>query len=315
MLRRATLAAATIVAVLLAAPVLTADAAMPHQDNRSRARGGAADRQSIDTTFRMDKGGVVDLATNSGDIIVTGTTGTEVRVRATSSDGRVRLRASATLATLRATPDHGDVRYEVSVPAGVRVLMHTNSGNLTASGVKGDIEAVNLSGDIRLTDISGLAKVETVSGDVVGSRLLGGARIETTSGDVTLTSGDGEIVVDNTSGTIVLADVRSDAVRAESVSGDVRFQGTIATTGQYEFSSHSGNIRLTLPPSAGALLTLSTYSGSINSDFPITLQQSSSGSEEKQLQFRLGSGSARIVAESFSGNIIITRGTARDRQE
>ena len=314
--RTALAAAATMVAVLLAGPLRAAHAALPRQDDRGRDRGrdrgGVTGRQTIDTTFRMNKGGLVDLEVTSGTIIVTGTTGNEVRVRANAGGGRVRLRASSTLATLRAS---GDARYEVSVPAGVRVVMHTNSGDLTATGVQGDVEAENVSGGIRLSDISGLAKVETVSGSIVATRRMGGARIETTSSDVTLTSGEGEITVDNTSGTIVLTDIRSSVVRAESLSGGVRFQGDVVATGRYEFSSHSGNIRLTLPPSAGALLTLSTYSGSINTDFPITLQQTSSGSDQKELQFRLGTGSARIVAESFSGNIIITRGTARDRQE
>lgn len=316
-MRRHAAVAAITVAVLVAGPVRAAQA-LPHQENRGRVRSGVVDRQSIDTTFRMDKGGLVDLELTVGNIIVTGGNGNEVRVRATAGNGRVRLRASSTLATLRAFPERGgigDVRYEVTVPAGVRVLMHTTSGHLAATGVKGDVEAQNVSGTVNLSDISGLAKVETVSGDVVAARLSGGARIETTSGDVTLTGAEGEIAVENTSGTTTLTDVRSSAVRAESMSGDVRFQGAVETAGRYEFSSHSGNIRLTLPPSAGALVTLSTYSGSINSDFPITLQQTSSGSEEKQLQFRLGSGSARLTAESFSGNIIITRGTAHDRQE
>jgi len=132
---------------------------------------------------------------------------------------------------------------------------------------------------------------------------------------VTLINGQGEIIVENTSGTTALTDVRASVVRAESMSGNVLFQGAVDPAGRYEFSSHSGNIRLALPPSAGALLTLSTFSGSITSDFPITLQPSASGSGEQQLRFRLGTGSARLTAESFSGNITITRGAARDRQE
>ena len=299
--------------LLLAGSVRIADAA-PQQD-RGRNRGGV-EVQSLDTTFRMDKGGLVDLEAMSGTMIVTGTAGNEVRIRASSDGGRVRLRATSTLATLRVSDEHGGtVRYEVSVPAGVRVLMQVTSGDLTATGVRGDVELENISGKIQLTDITGLVKVETVSGDVVATRLGGGAEIETTSGNVTLTGGEGEISIESTSGTTTLTDVRSRVVSAESMSGDVRYQGVMEASGRYEFSSHSGNIRLTLPANAGGLLMLSTYSGTINSEFPITLQQANSGGKEKELQFRLGSGSARLTAESFSGNIIITRGAGRDRQE
>jgi DUF4097 and DUF4098 domain-containing protein YvlB len=292
--------------------------AAPHQGNRGRT--GENIGQPIDTTFRMDKGGVVDLSVTFGDIIVTGSSDDNVRLRATAGSGRVRLRASATLATLRAFSErHGgdDVRYEVSVPAGVRVVMHNMQGTLTAKGLKGDLEAVNITGDIQVSDIGGLAKIETVSGDILATALSGGARIETASGDVSVTDADGELVIDNTSGTTILTGVRSKTIRAESVSGTVRFQGSLDPSGRYDFASHSGNIRLALPASTGALLTLSTYTGSINSEFPITLQQGASGSRDKgrELQFRLGNGNARLTAESFSGNIIITRGTGRDRQE
>jgi DUF4097 and DUF4098 domain-containing protein YvlB len=313
MLRHVVLAAS--VGALLAGPVSTAEA---HTRQASRNRPNEIAGQSIDTTFRMDKGGVVDLEAHFGEFIVTGTTGGNVRLRATAQSGRVRLRASATLATVRASWERGgpaDVRYEVSVPPGVRVVMHTTSGRLSATGVKGDVEMENVSGDIELTDIAGLVSVETVSGRITAAGLAGGAQLETTSGDVTVTGAAGEIAIDNTSGTTILTDVRSSAVQVESVSGNVRFDGPIDPSGRYEFSSHSGNIRLTLPPNTGALLTLSTYTGSIDSEFPITLQRGSSGDKERELQFRLGSGSARLTAESFSGNIIITRGPARDRQE
>ena len=307
--------AIVLAGMLALAPARDVEASV-RQDQGRAAR--AASARSIDTTFRMERGGVVDLSMDFGTITVTGASGNEVRVRASADEGNVRLRASPTLATLRASSNRGlarGVRYDVSVPAGVRVLMNATSGNITATGVKGDIEVENVHGEIRLTDIAGLVKVETVSGNVTASRLAGGARIEATSSHVTIADADGDITVDNTSGGTTLTGIRSSAVRAESVSGTVRFQGVIERSGRYDFSSHSGPITLTLPPNAGALLSLSTYSGSIDSDFPITLQQSSSGHEEKELQFRLGDGSARVSAESFSGNITITRGTGRDRQE
>ena len=309
------------VIVYLGAVVLGAfarDAEASIRQDRGRGTYRVGDASSIDTTFRMERGGVLDLTLTFGSITVTGASGNDVRVRASADDGTVRLRASPTLATLRASSNRGiarGVRYEVSVPAGVRVLMHAMTGDITVTGVQGDIEVENVHGNIRLTDIAGLTKVETVSGTVTATRVTGGARIETTSSNVTVTGAAGDISVDNTSGRTTLSDVRSSTVRAESVSGAVRFQGVIERSGRYDFSSHSGPIELTLPPGVGALLSLSTYSGSIGSDFPITLQQGSSDREEKGLQFRLGDGSARVSAESFSGNITITRGTGRDRQE
>jgi DUF4097 and DUF4098 domain-containing protein YvlB len=282
--------------------------------------------QSIDTTFRMERGGLVDLELMSGDIIVTGTSGNQVRVRATSEEGRLTLRTSSTLATLRVERDHGrdrdrnrdrgrsNDRYEISVPAGVRVVMQVMSGSLTARGVDGDVDASAVSGNVELHDIGGIVNVEVVSGQITTSGLRSGIHVETTSGPVLVTDVDGEVLIENTSGHVTLRDIRSRLVSVESVSGDIRFDGTIEAEGRYEFETHSGTIRLALPPAVGAQLKLSTFSGSIQSEFPITLDPRARSSE-KRIEFRLGSGGASLTAETFSGSISITRGTTRDRQE
>jgi DUF4097 and DUF4098 domain-containing protein YvlB len=279
--------------------------------------------QTIDTTFRMERGGLVDLELMSGDIIVTGTSGNQVRVRATSEQGRLALRTSSTLATLRVEHDHrgrdrdrgrSNDRYEISVPPGVRVVMQVMSGSLTARGVDGDVDATAVSGNVELRDIGGIVNVEVVSGLITTSGLRSGIHVETTSGPVSVTDVDGEVLIENTSGHVTLRDIRSRLVSVESVSGDIRFDGTIESDGRYEFETHSGTIRLVLPPAVGAQLKLSTFSGSIQSEFPITLDPRARTSE-KRIEFRLGSGGASLTAETFSGSISITRGTARDRQE
>ena len=309
-----------VAVALLGAFALVAGAVSPAsglQRERESRRGGSIERQSIDTTFRVERGALIDLELHSGEITVIGTTGNQVSIRASAEFGFVALRASQTLVTLRSEHDRGEarnVRYEVSVPAGVRVLMEAMSGNLIARGVDGDVEASTVSGNVELRDITGIAKVEVVSGSITASGLRRGIQVEATSGPVTVANSDGAIIVENTSGPITLTDVRSRLVRVETMSGGLRFQGALDPEGRYEFETHSGTIRLALPTDAGAQLVLSTFSGSINTEFPITLGPRARESE-KRLEFRLGNGGARITAETFSGSIFITRGIARDRQE
>ena len=55
----------------------------------------------------------------------------------------------------------------------------------------------------------------------------------------------------------------------------------------------------------GAQLSISTFSGAIDSDFPITLRAGEHGigaAQAKRLNFTLGQGTARIIAETFSGD-------------
>ncbi len=291
------------------------------QDDRGRDRAGrrtpAGAGQVLDTTFRMERGGLVDLELFSGHITVIGTTGNQVRIHAETEEGDIVLRASPTLASLSVEYERrprGETRFEVSLPAGVRVDMEALSGNLVIRDVSADVNASTVSGNIEVTNVGGRTRIEAVSGHIKATGLRGGVNVDATSGVITISDVDGEVIVDNTSGSITLTNIRSSHVRAESVSGGVRFQGTIEPTGRYDFASHSGSVRLELPASTGAQLALSTWHGSISSDFPITLDPRSRASE-KRLDFRLGNGGARVTAETFSGSIFITRGTARDQQE
>jgi hypothetical protein len=49
---------------------------------------------------------------------------------------------------------------------------------------------------------------------------------------------------------------------------------------------------------------VSTYNGSIESDFPMTLKPGEQGGG-RRFTFEIGKGDARISAESFSGDITI----------
>ena len=50
------------------------------------------------------------------------------------------------------------------------------------------------------------------------------------------------------------------------------YDGTIDAAGRYELTTHSGDIGLHIPREANAQLTVSTWSGSIDSQFPIVLK-------------------------------------------
>jgi DUF4097 and DUF4098 domain-containing protein YvlB len=116
----------------------------------------------------------------------------------------------------------------------------------------------------------------------------------------------GDVEATSVSGDIDLRNVIARYVRAKSTSGDVTYDGIVDATGRYEMGSHSGSVYLTVPQNTGALLTVSTYTGTIDSDFPITLMPGDHGlSTTKRFTFSIGKGDARISAESFSGDITL----------
>jgi len=62
-------------------------------------------------------------------------------------------------------------------------------------------------------------------------------------------------------------------------------------------------------------VSLQTFSGTVDSDFPVTMESGKQQSgHESRFEFRIGDGRSRIVLETFSGNIIIQRSTTTNRE-
>ena len=84
------------------------------------------------------------------------------------------------------------------------------------------------------------------------------------------------------------------------------------------WNSETSEITLNQEPTwpVGALLELETFSGRINSDFPLTLQPGETGGRRgRRMEFTIGNGGARVTAQAFSGNINIRRGTTTTDRE
>ncbi len=282
--------------------------ASTHRAGAQRSRFGTGDRSRIDTTFAFDKSGTVSVTDTQGDVVVNGSSTNQVHVHAVSDEDNIRLDASSAQValTLRGSSDS---RFEVSVPYGVHVVVHTRSGDVTVRGTRGQVEIRSQSGDIHIDDVTTRLDVNSFSGDVEGSAIAGDVEISTTSGDIKLDDVHGGIDIQTVSGDVGLRGVTAKTVRAKTTSGDVVFDGSIDAAGRYELSTNSGDIGLHIPREANAQLTVSTWNGSIDSQFPITLTPGEHGigvATAKRFTFQVGGGAARISAETFSGDITIS---------
>lgn len=310
MIRQTTLAGAALLLAL-------AQGALA-QNSRSRGFGDEY-RSRIDTTFAFSKDGAVSLNVPSGEIIVRGWSDARVQVKATSDDANIRFDASGSRLTLETAGYRGhgdDVRFEVTVPYGVHVAARAQSGDVSVRGTRGEVEVGSQSGDIVVEDV-GRLDVNSLSGDFQGARIRGDVEIHSVSGEARLSDVNGDIEIESVSGDITIDGAVSRYVRAHTTSGDVEYRGTIDPQGRYDLAAHSGDIGITIPESSSAQLTVSTWSGSIESDFPITLRPGEHGigsAMAKRFTFEIGSGAARISLESFSGDININSTGARPRR-
>ena len=278
---------------------------------RNEERREREDAGALDTTVTFDARGTVNVSCPGGDVVVTGSDRDQIVVRARTERGAMRFVSTGSNATLEpaASRDCSDAHFELTVPAGVHLVANSWSGSLSVKGVKGEIDAHAQSGDVDVRDAGNDIEVETLSGDVTIEGARGAVNVHTVSGDISLTGGRGSVEIETVSGDMELHDVVSNQVRTNSTSGDLTFAGAILEGGRYQFETHSGELRLELPANVGAELSLSTFSGEIDSAFPITLTPGGhniGSSQAKKLTFSLGKGSARIIAETFSGDVTLT---------
>lgn len=144
---------------------------------------------------------------------------------------------------------NGDMRLELAVPTNLLVHPSTVSGDITVSGMHGDISANSVSGDIRMDDMHAAAlHANTVSGDV---------RIE-----ISELTGSGDFSFHSVSGDLELTLPRtfSADVNMTTVSGDVDSDFAMTLTGG-RFSRRGGlTARI---GQGGRRLDVSTVSGDL----------------------------------------------------
>jgi DUF4097 and DUF4098 domain-containing protein YvlB len=306
-------------ALALLAAALPAVAGAQSRD-RDRERD---DRETfrIDTTVTIGRGGSVDLGLVSGDVIVTAWNRDEVQIKAYSEVIPLRFEHVGNTVRVNTVSGRyrrsGDQKMEVVVPVGTRVSASSVSGDVSVRGVRGEIEASAVSGDVVVDGAVRRASVSTVSGELRARAIEGDVRANTVSGDLSVEDVAGEVDAHSVSGEIDIRRARSGRVRTESVSGETTYEGTIDRDGRYDFNTHSGSVRLLLPANAAATLSLQTFSGSIDSDFQMTMGPTSDqgrGRSRRRMEFTINGGGARITAETFSGSVTIERAPARSSE-
>ena len=306
--------------VALAALGALAAAPLGAQDRRDDDRGRAYSAR-IDTTLALAANGTVELSLVAGEIVVTTGGNGRVQIRATTERGALDLDASPSRVSLdvRGTSGRGrsgDTRYEVTVPQGTRVIAQSTSGDIQVRGTRAEADLHSVSGNIVLEDAAGRAIGESVSGDVTVRGVAGNVRVESVSGDLALADVRGEVEAETVSGDLVLEGITSKWVSAETVSGEMRFAGPLDAGGRYDFTAHSGDIRLGLLGSGGVSFDVETFNGEIESDFPITLVPGGSiEGRPRRFEFAVGGGGARVSVKTFSGDIQLERGGRRAGQE
>ncbi len=285
---------------------------------------GPEQTERFSRTVRLGPNGSVSVSNIAGDIVVKAGSGDSVSIEAVkrargdrSQLGRVEIEVSDRAGRVDISTNHlgrhdnVSVSYTITLPASASVEAHSVSGNVSVTGVQGAVRGETVSGNVTMASTPRLEAAKSVSGNV---ELTGAAA----DGDLSASSVSGSVranglkarglQVGSISGDIVVTDVTCERLAAKSVSGEIEFSGALARGGRYDVTSHSGDVRLTLAGNTGFELSATTFSGSIRSDFPLTIaggQPIRRRGPGQSMHATFSDGSAALNVNSFSGDIVI----------
>jgi DUF4097 and DUF4098 domain-containing protein YvlB len=185
--------------------------------------------------------------------------------------------------------------------------------DVSVAGARGPISVETVQGEVDVEGGDGLVSLQSVQGSVGLKGAKGRLEVHSVNEDVRVSGSSGEVTAETVNGDITLSRVDATSVTASSVNGELEYDGTLSNGGRYAFSTHNGDVTISVPEGSNAAVSVSTFNGEFASEFPVTLTETRKG---KRFSFTLGSGSAQVTLESFQGTIQLVRpGTLRARED
>ena len=296
------------------------------------SRHGPEATETVTRTFKVGQGGSLDIFNLAGPIIISGAAGDQIVVTAVKrvrggpdrtraqldaihidtneSAGRVEVR---TLVRGKVKHMGAWVDYSVTVPWSTSVTARSLGGDVKVSKVKGEVQIESANGSVEASDTPRLVRVKTLSGDVLvtGAGSTGAMSVSTVSGQlVTRGLKARSLEVATISGDLKMSDTACDRAQVRTVSGSLEFLGPLLKGGRYEFTSHAGDVRLTLAESPGFELTARTFSGEVRSDMRLVTEPDDPNlppglPRRRDVRGTIGDGSALVLVKTFSGSVTL----------
>jgi DUF4097 and DUF4098 domain-containing protein YvlB len=246
----------------------------------------------------------ISVDTQNGAISVKPGVGNQVVVTATVKSDNVEVdhqqkgnRIDIASHVLQGTGQQtGEVDYELLIPAGATLSLHSSTGSLTAE---------RLQGDITLEGTDAVVNVHNIEN--------GHVHVRTMRGQITLTDiRNGHVEVASISGDIHLKSVTGPVVQANSGSGKIFYDGDFGSGGDYKFTTHTGDIEAMAPVNVSADFRAHSVLGRVQNDFPLQAQHSRFSAEAGRSFFgTAGKAASQVVLRSFSGKIRLKQAEAK----
>lgn len=272
----------------------------------------------INQTRPLAADGNVSIENIKGRIVVRTWAQPQVRITGTLGKGAEKLEVDGDGRDLSIEVKYPDRRngwgwnrnemeptiLEITVPQKASLDIESVSAEVDVQQIAGrKLDVSSVSGNIVVTASSpGEASFENVSGNTTLRITTDNVSAESVSGDINMQGGlSGRVSMETVSGNASLIAKTLSKLQFSSVSGDADVQAALATNGVVTGETVSGTLRLSLPKTTSAQLSIETFSGDINS--PVGKVDREEYGPGKSLDARLGQGQGKIRLESFSGDV------------
>jgi hypothetical protein len=268
----------------------------------------AGQAPQTDTTFAVAQGARLRMNNQGGDIVVRAWDRSQIRIQANHSRRTsVEIAQNGAVIDVRGRSSRGAagnmVDYQVTVPSWMALELGGMYAYVDVEGVRGSVIAQTLEGDITVKGGADV-KAHSTSGKISVEGARGRVEVNSTSEDVRVADVQGDVFVEALSGDIRLQGIRARIVEAETLSGDLIYDGTIVDGGRYSFLTHSGDISLSVADGTNAVISTAIGSGDVRASFALPTSERPG---RRRQSFRMGSGSAAVEAETFSGDVRLYR--------
>lgn len=266
-----------------------------------------APRFATDTTVAVPQGSRLRLQNQGGDVTVKTWDKNQIRIQADhSSRSAIEVDVRGQVVEIEAKGRRGlssVVDYQLTVPAWMALDIGGMYAEVSIDGTKAPVKVETLEGNITLRGGAETVNLHTVNGRISVAGARGRVELHAVSEGVTVTDLVGELVVESVSGDIDLRHIDAKSVDAQTISGEVIYEGRIVDAGSYSFLTHSGDVTLAIAESANASISVVTGNGEMSSSFTVKAERAS----RRRNTYRMGNGSANVEVETFSGDVELIR--------
>lgn len=196
----------------------------------------------------------------------------------------------------------------VYVPRRSQVWVKTTTAGIRVRDVTGGLDLFSVSGVIEAGGSPRELYAESMGGSISLNTTTSTARIKSAAGDLSVNGAISDLTAVTVSGRIDVNGNNLTRARMESVDGDIRYTGNLASGSVIEMTNHAGAIEMRLPGTASADFSVQSYAGAFDVEGLNIGKKWSSPLKGRELTFALGGKpTARVTLRTFKGGIALRK--------